>query len=81
MKVFTLTYNKRASDENIYSVWTDYTELLIVAETEAQARDIADSHNSEALRFKHPWLHPEYTSCEEVDLTTPAVIGSQAGTG
>ena len=56
------------------TLWSDSLSLVVQADTEEEARKMADEHDRDGKRSmvfsvlieKHPWLSPQYSRCERM---------------
>jgi len=67
-----------------FSQWNDHRGFVVVADNENNARLLAARYTmskSSHASIEAWWLCPEFTTCEEIDPATEAVILANTPTG
>ena len=74
MKLWLLRCKDDLKDDP-WSPWFDKAfGFVIRAETEAQARGIAQAKSGEESRNGQPWMNPECSTCAELTPNGPAEV-------
>jgi hypothetical protein len=59
------------ADRVDFGEWVDMRGFVVVAQSEAEARAVAAAHTDGSGPW---WLDDKLTSCEQIDLSTPARV-------
>lgn len=67
-----------------FGTYTDETEIIVVARSPSEARQIASTSRYGELVYDTDlvfWKEPELSTCEEVIVDRPMILLAQCGTG